>query len=127
MTIILGGGRKSKNPGEASIPFWCVREEELRMFGVFENYRYGHLYGIRVAKWDSQRWIQCRDCEFKVAIPGKTHFLAALAISETWNVLRLNNPTMGQIWEIVARVSESVMGEQELAEAARKAANEEHE
>jgi hypothetical protein len=54
----------------------------------------------------------------------KEGFLAARAISESWNVLRLNNPTVGQIWEIVARVAEGVMGEHELAQAARKAAKE---
>jgi len=124
MTIIWGGGRKSKNPGEAAVPFWCGREEELRVFGVFENYRYGHLYGIRIAKWDTHRWMECGDCEFKVMIPSKEGFVAARTISETWNVLRLNNPTMPQIWEIVARVAEEVMGEHELATAARKAAQE---
>ena len=124
MTIIWGGGRKSKNPGDAALPFWCGREGEIKIFGVLENYRYGHLYGIRIAKWDTRRWIECVDCEFKVAIPTKQDFLAALSISETWNVLRANNPTMVQVMELVGRVAEEVMSDHELAQAVRKASRE---
>jgi hypothetical protein len=124
MTIIWGGGRKSKNPGKAALPFWCGREEKIRVFGVLENYRYAHLYGLRIAKWDTHRWMECGDCEYKVPIPSKEGFAAARAISDTWNVLRLSDPTTGQIWEIVARVAEEVMGDQELAQATRKAAKE---
>lgn len=124
MTIIWGGGRKSKNPRNAAVPFWCGREETMRVFGVLENYRYAHLYGIRLAKWDTLRWIECGDCEYKVQIPSKEGFLAAGAISETWNVLSQSNPTMEQIWEIVARVAEEVVVEPELAQAAREAAKE---
>lgn len=122
MTIIWGGGRKSKNPDLSAVPFWCGREEELRVFGVFENYRYGHIYGIRIAKWDTHRWMECGDCEYKLPIPSKEGFLAAQEISKTWNVLRQNNPTMSQVWDIVAKVADEVMAESELAEAARQAA-----
>lgn len=122
MTVIWGGGRKSKNPGSAAVPFWCGREEELRVFGIFENYRYGHIYGIRIAKWDTHRWMECGDCEYKLPIPSKEGFQAAQEISATWNVMRQNEPTMSQVWEIVAKVAQDVMAETELAAAARKAA-----
>jgi hypothetical protein len=124
MTIIWGGGTKSKNPGDAVVPFWCSREGGIKYFAVFENYRYGHLYGIRIAKWDTRRWIECIGCEFKVPIPTKQHFLAALSISETWKVLWASNPTNVQVMELVGMVAEEVVSDHELAQALRKASKE---
>ena len=125
--IIWGGGRKSKNPDDSAVPFWCSNESELRLFGVFENYRYGHVYGIRVAKWNVFRWLECQDCGFKVAIPNKDGFAAAVAISGTWKVLRENSPTGQQLWQLIAKVTECVLGQYELAEVARSNALNEHE
>ena len=124
MAFIWGSGRKSKNPGGAIIPYYCANEESLRNFALFENYRYAHLYGIRIAKWNCHRWFECTDCGIRLQIDSHEAFLAAKTIAETWNVLRVNNPTVPQIWEIVAKVSEHVLKDPDGAEIARSVAQE---
>jgi ribosomal protein L40E len=60
--MIFGGyGRKSKLKGEVFFP--CMRCEALNVFGLVENYGYGQLYGVRVAKFKTDRSMLCSQCQ----------------------------------------------------------------
>jgi hypothetical protein len=59
--MIFGGyGRKSKLHGEVFYP--CTNCSELNAFGLVESYNYGQLYGVRLAKYKTQRMLMCSKC-----------------------------------------------------------------
>lgn len=81
MTIIFGGGSKSKNPEGLWVPYFCTGCRELQPFLVMENYKYGHVYGIRVAKYKSNYFIVCSTCQRALSIPDKEGFQFAQAVA----------------------------------------------
>jgi hypothetical protein len=59
--MIFGGyGRKTKARGEVFFP--CMRCGALNPFALVENYGYGQLYGVRLAKYKSNRYLLCAHC-----------------------------------------------------------------
>jgi hypothetical protein len=59
--MIFGGyGRKTKTRGEVFFP--CTRCSALNPFALVENYGYGQLYGVRLAKYNSNRYLLCAYC-----------------------------------------------------------------
>jgi hypothetical protein len=59
--VIFGGyGRKAKLRGEVFYP--CTSCSELNTFGLVESYNYGQLYGVRLAKYKTQRAMMCSKC-----------------------------------------------------------------
>jgi hypothetical protein len=62
VNVIFGGyGRKTKVRGEVFFP--CMRCEALNVFGLVENYGYGQLYGLRLAKYKTNRLMLCSQCQ----------------------------------------------------------------
>ncbi len=60
--MIFGGyGRKAKQRGE--VFFVCFECQRLNVFGLLENYGYAQLYGVRVAKYGSERFMACSHCQ----------------------------------------------------------------
>lgn len=60
--MIFGGyGRKSKVRGEVFFP--CSRCSALNTFALLENYGYGQLYGVRLAKYKTDRFMLCSLCQ----------------------------------------------------------------
>jgi hypothetical protein len=60
--MIFGGyGRKTKVRGEVFFP--CMKCEALNVFGLVENYGYGQLYGVRLAKFKTDRGMLCSQCQ----------------------------------------------------------------
>lgn len=63
-------------------------------FEVTEQYKYGQIYGIRVAKYKARYWLVCKKCERAIELSTKEQFLTAQAIGrklaiesqENWNL-----------------------------------------
>jgi hypothetical protein len=59
--VIFGGhGRKVKTRGEVFFP--CTDCAALNTFALVENYGYGQLYGVRLAKFKTNRYLVCAHC-----------------------------------------------------------------
>lgn len=58
--IWFGSGRKVKTKGQ--VYYVCLRCDEVGVFGLTENYGYGHLYGVRLAKFGTNRYLVCASC-----------------------------------------------------------------
>lgn len=115
MFVLFGGGAKSKNPDGAAVPYFCESCGSLRIFGLLENYRYGHVYGIRVAKWNTQRWLECLECRASLPIPDSQAFNEAKAISLRWNQINGDSLTEGQVYFTCGQVAESVLRDSQAA------------
>ena len=61
--MIFGGyGKKTKRRGEVMYP--CVEcGDALSVHGLIESYGYGQLYGVRVAKVGTNRFMVCSKCQ----------------------------------------------------------------
>jgi Uncharacterised protein family UPF0547 len=61
--MIFGGyGKKSKQRGEVFYP--CVEcGDALSVHGLIESYGYGQLYGVRIAKVGTHRFMVCSKCQ----------------------------------------------------------------
>jgi uncharacterized protein UPF0547 len=61
--MIFGGyGKKSKRRGEVFYP--CVEcGDALSLHGLIESYGYGQLYGVRIAKVGTHRFMVCSKCQ----------------------------------------------------------------
>ena len=61
--IFFGHGRKAKTRGALIYPcFHC--DVDLALFDLVASYRYGQLYGVRVAKHHTTRLMLCRSCSY---------------------------------------------------------------
>jgi hypothetical protein len=80
MTIIFGGGSKMKNPGGLWVPYFCSGCDGFSSFQVVENYKYGHVYGIRLAKYKSKYFLVCSTCTRVLVIESKERFQMAQQI-----------------------------------------------
>jgi hypothetical protein len=79
--MIFGGyGRKSKVRGEVFFP--CTRCDTLNAFGLVENYGYGQLYGVRVAKYKTNRAMLCSHCQDGYGLT-KEQWAEAIAMSDS--------------------------------------------
>jgi len=59
--VVFGGyGRKTKHRGD--VYYVCLDCQALTVFGLVENYGYGQLYGVRIAKVGSNRYMLCAQC-----------------------------------------------------------------
>jgi len=83
MAIFWGMGSKAKNPGELSLPYWCSFCQSFSEFSVTEHYKYGQVYGIRIAKYKEKHFLVCQKCDRVVVIPTKENYLKAQEISRS--------------------------------------------
>lgn len=81
MTVIFGGGSKMKNPGGLWVPYFCRTCDDLSALSVVENYKYGHVYGIRVAKYKAKYFLVCSRCDGAYMIETKERFAIAQEIA----------------------------------------------
>jgi len=115
MAIIWGTGGKSKNPGNLWVPFFCSSCDGLSGFNVVENYRYGQVYGIRVAKYRAKYFLVCATCDRVLAIDTKEQFIQAQEIGRRIASSNDNSPEF--LMRKVAEVARWVMNNPELARA----------
>ena len=113
MAIIWGFGGKSKNPGGLWVPFFCSRCDRLASFSVVENYRYGQVYGIRIAKYKAKYFLVCTTCDRVIPIDTKDRFIAAQMIGTAIQ----GDPSFTEmtVMKYVANVARQVLGDSELA------------
>ncbi len=81
MAIFWGAGSKSKNLDNLWVPYFCSSCQKLSPFSVVENYKYGHVYGIRVAKYKAKYFLVCPTCDRVIQIASKDQFLTAQNIA----------------------------------------------
>jgi hypothetical protein len=123
MVFVWGSGRKTKQTGNSRVLYPCVRCNEIREFGALENYRYVHLWGIRVAKWQVVRYLDCGVCRAQVLIPAAENFLNAKITSRMVDTFATEKPTFEQIWEEIVDVAQHVTVDPQMeAYAQRKLA-----
>ena len=118
LVFIWGNGKKSKNENSARVLYPCPCCAELRSFAVFETYHYGHVYGIRIAKWKTSRFVICYVCQYQIAIPTQQGFNNAKLLDQVLNALIQTNPTEAQLWRFVARVADEVLHHPEAVQYA---------
>lgn len=115
MVFLWGGGSKSKNPDEAIVPYFCNRCGNLQNFAVLEHYKYGHVYGIRIAKWNTTRWLECLECSFSYSIQDVYSFNSAKEISAKWKPILGTEPELGRIFQLCGDVAQTVLKDSETA------------
>jgi ribosomal protein L40E len=81
MAIFWGGGSKSKNYDGLWVPYFCSSCSKLSPFSVTENYKYGQVYGIRIAKFKSKYFLVCPTCDRVIVIENKEKFMSAQRIA----------------------------------------------
>ena len=126
MTIIFGGGSKIKNPGDLWVPYFCRMCAQTSAFLVVENYKYGHVYGIRFAKYKAKFFLMCSRCEDAIPIDTKERFQMAQEIARRVQVGAENATTTSAV---IAEVARFVLGEPDFAaalEAKDSAPDQEH-
>lgn len=120
MFIFFGGGTKTKNPGGHTVPFYCSRCSQPGAFSVLENYTYGHLYGIRLAKYKAKHFLACETCDAVYPIPTVEGFRRAQQLSaQIQSTLDLGmTPDWGAL---LMDVAANVLSNQQLADALQSA------
>jgi hypothetical protein len=113
MSIIWGMGGKSKNYEGLWIPYYCSVCDDYRAFAVTENYRYGHVYGIRVAKYKTKHFLVCRICDRAILLENKEQFDSAQGIARR---IGIENQETININAYVAEVARFVFHNNELAD-----------
>ena len=81
MAIFWGGGSKSKNYDSLWVPYFCSSCRKLSPFLVIENYKYGQVYGIRIAKFKSKYFLVCPTCDRVIIVENKEKFMNAQRIA----------------------------------------------
>lgn len=114
MTIIFGGGSKLKNPGGLWVPYLCRPCDGLSSFLVVENYKYGHVYGIRLAKYKAKYFLVCSRCDGAIPVESKERFQMAQAIARR---VETDPDIASSTLAVVAEVARFVLGEPDLADA----------
>ena len=91
MAIFWGAGSKTKNYESLWVPFFCSSCQKLSPFSVVENYKYGQVYGIRIAKFKSKYFLVCPTCDRVLVIDDKLKFQAAQKIARHIKTQDLEN------------------------------------
>lgn len=103
MVFIFGAGGKSVNAGQLYLPFWCSSCDEVSTFAITENYKYAHVYGIRLAKHSSKYFLVCHTCDRVIVIPSRDQFLAAQEIGRSTQSWGLDENTLIPLMAQTAR------------------------
>ncbi len=102
-----------KNPQGLWVPYFCTSCESVAPFEVTEQYKYGQIYGIRVAKYKARYWLVCKKCERAIELSTKEQFLTAQAIGRKLAIEWQENWNLSFYLQEVARW---VFGDSELAD-----------
>lgn len=121
MAIFFGGGTKSKRVPNVWVPFWCSGCQQISAFQLSENYKYGQVYGIRLAKFSSKYFLSCYKCDRVIVLESKEEYLTAKGIYEKMIQEGLENIDLHK-WTI--EVARWVIKNPELARELEKLSNE---
>jgi hypothetical protein len=117
LAIFFGGGTKSKRVPNAWVPYWCTGCDQISAFELIENYKYGQVYGIRLAKFSSKFFLVCYKCTRTYQLETKEQFLTAKAIHQKMLLEGLEGIDLNK-WTI--EVARWVMKNSDLAKALEK-------
>jgi hypothetical protein len=114
--VIFGGhGRKSKVRGDVFFP--CNDCAELNAFGLVENYGYGQLYGVRLAKFKTERAMMCSKCNRGYGL-DKTQWDQAILASKRLDP-QLKNLTIKDMAQSAVALGHTLFGA-EMGETVRE-------
>ena len=80
MAIFWGMGSKSKNYDGLWVPYHCSVCDDFSAFAVTENYKYGQVYGIRIAKYKAKHFLVCQKCDRAILLERPEQFITAQGI-----------------------------------------------
>jgi len=118
MAIFWGMGSKSKNYEGLWVPYFCSICDGFSSFAVTENYKYGQVYGIRIAKYKAKHFLVCQRCDRAMLLERPEQFSTAQAIGRR---IAAENPSTINLMKYVADVARFVFSNTDLAEAVEKA------
>lgn len=78
--FFFGWGTKTRPCGE--VYFLCSRCDSLQRFRLVENFRYFHLYLIRIAKYNVRRLILCTHCQTGIELENREWQKAKVVASD---------------------------------------------
>lgn len=113
MAIFWGMGSKSKNYDGLWVPYFCSICDGFSAFAVTENYRYGQVYGIRIAKYKAKHFLVCQKCDRAITLETPAQFATAQAIGRR---ITTNSPETFNAMAYVAEVARFVLHNSELAD-----------
>ena len=120
MVFFGGFGGKSKNYDGLWVPYFCSFCNKISPLGVTENYRYGQVYGIRIAKYKSKYFLVCQICERGMQIPTREAFNAAQDLARQMN---LQDETKIDYMKYVKEVARIVFQNYELVKILEEGEN----
>lgn len=116
--MIFGGGSKVKNSGGLWLPYHCGQCDGLAAFHAVENYKYGHVHGIRVAKCQGRYLLVCSRCDGAYVIQTKERFAIAREIAR--HIEAAGWADVDVMAEVI-NVARFVVGDSDLADALARA------
>ena len=114
MAIFWGMGSKSKNYDGLWVPYYCSICDGFSSFAVTENYKYGQVYGIRIAKYKAKHFLVCQRCDRAIFLETPEQFSAAQGIGRR---IAGDNPNTINLMSYVSDVARFVFKNIDLAEA----------
>lgn len=118
MAIFWGMGSKSKNYEGLWVPYFCSICDGFSSFAVTENYKYGQVYGIRIAKYKAKHFLVCQKCDRAMLLETPAQFATAQGIGRR---IAAENPNTINIMSYVSDVARFVFKNIELAQAVEDA------
>lgn len=118
MAIFWGMGSKSKNYDGLWVPYYCSICDGFSAFAVTENYKYGQVYGIRIAKYKAKHFLVCQKCDRAILLERPEQFATAQGIGRR---IASDNPNTINIMGYVSDVARFVFNNIELAKAVEDA------
>jgi hypothetical protein len=107
-------GSKSKNYEGLWVPYFCSICDNFSAFAVTENYKYGQVYGIRIAKYKAKHFLVCQKCDRAVFLDRPEQFVIAQGIGRR---VAAHNPDTINMMTYVSEVARLVFNNSELANA----------
>ena len=118
MAIFWGMGSKSKNYDGLWVPYYCSICDGFSAFAVTENYKYGQVYGIRIAKYKAKHFLVCQKCDRAILLERPEQFVTAQGIGRR---IAADNPNTLNIMTYVSDVARFVFNNIEMADAVANA------
>lgn len=118
MAIFWGMGSKSKNYEGLWVPYYCSICDGFSSFAVTENYKYGQVYGIRIAKYKAKHFLVCQRCDRAILLETPEQFSTAQGIGRR---IASDNPATINLMSYVSDVARFVFKNIDLAKAVEDA------
>ena len=111
-------GSKSKNYDGLWVPYYCSICDGFSAFAVTENYKYGQVYGIRIAKYKAKHFLVCQKCDRAILLERPEQFATAQVIGRR---ISADNPNTINIMRYVSDVARLVFNNIDLAKVVEEA------